>query len=224
MSIQVDVVRVFTDPDGRHGNPLGIVDAAQAPAPDRQRIAAALGFSETIFVDLPTATATSATAQIFTPAAELPFAGHPTVGLAWWLRERGLGVDTLEVAAGPVATRTADGVTWVRAQPDWAPEFTLHCQPDSTAVHAVSATSFTDGHHYVWAWAGEGAISSRMFAPALGVPEDEATGAAAIRITDHLRRDLHITQGRGSRLLTRYSPDGWIEVGGRVERDRPVTV
>ncbi|MFD4294869.1 PhzF family phenazine biosynthesis protein [Rhodococcus sp. NPDC058505] len=224
MSIQVDVVRVFTDPDGRHGNPLGIVDAAAVPPPDRQRVAADLGFSETIFVDLPDPTATSATAQIFTPAAEIPFAGHPTVGLSWWLRERGLPVDTLEVRAGPVATRTADGYTWVRAKPDWAPEFTLHCQPDSAAVHAVAASSFGDGHHYVWAWAGEGAIHARMFAPALGVPEDEATGAAAVRITEHLRRGLHITQGRGSKIVTRRSPDGWIEVGGRVQRDRPVTV
>ncbi|GAA4476850.1 PhzF family phenazine biosynthesis isomerase [Rhodococcus olei] len=224
MSIQVDVVRVFTDRDGRHGNPLGIVDATQVPPADRQRVATTLGYSETIFVDVPAPTASSAAAQIFTPATELPFAGHPTVGLSWWLRERGLGVDTLDVPAGPVATRTSDGVTWVRAKADWAPEFTLHCQPDAEAVRAAPAASYGAGHHYVWAWAGEGAISSRMFAPDLGVPEDEATGAAAIRITEHLRRNLHITQGRGSKIVTHYSPDGWIEVGGLVHRDRPVTV
>ncbi|MGW0175212.1 PhzF family phenazine biosynthesis protein [Rhodococcus sp. NPDC003322] len=224
MSIQVEVVRVFTDHDGRHGNPLGIVDAAQVPPPDRQRLATKLGFSETVFVDLPQPNAEATTAQIFTPATELPFAGHPTVGVSWWLTEQGLRVDTLEVPAGPVATHTSDGVTWVRAKADWAPEFTLHCKPDSAAVHAVDATSFTDGHHYVWAWAGEGAIAARMFAPDFGVPEDEATGAAAIRITDHLRRNLHITQGRGSKILTRLTPNGWIEVGGLVQRDRPVTV
>jgi predicted PhzF superfamily epimerase YddE/YHI9 len=224
MSIEVDVVRVFTDPDGRHGNPLGIVDAALVPPSDRQRLATELGFSETVYVDLPEPGATVATAQIFTPATELPFAGHPTVGLSWWLRERGLPVDTLEVPAGPVATRTADGVTWVRAQADWAPEFVLHAAPDSEAVRTTRAGSFVDGPHYVWAWAGEGAIRSRMFAPALGIAEDEATGAAAVRITDHLRRNLHITQGRGSHILTRYSPDGWIEVGGKVHPQEPLRV
>lgn len=224
MSIQVDVVRVFTDPEGHHGNPLGIVDAAEVAPSQRQQVAATLGFSETIFVDVPSPSERTATARIFTPAAELPFAGHPTVGLAWWLDDRGIPVDTLSVPAGVVATRISDGYTWVRARPDWAPEFTLHCQPDGDAVSAVSAAAFGSGHHYVWAWAGEGAIRSRMFAPDLGVPEDEATGAAALRITEHLRRDLHITQGRGSRLVTHIEPDGWIEVGGRVRRDSPVTV
>ena len=31
---------------------------------------------------------------------ELPFAGHPTVGAAWWLRERGTPIRTLQVPAG----------------------------------------------------------------------------------------------------------------------------
>ncbi|WP_043806717.1 PhzF family phenazine biosynthesis protein [Rhodococcus triatomae] len=224
MGIQVDVVRVFTDPEGRHGNPLGIVDASRVAPPDRQRVATALGYSETVFVDLPEPNTTTASARIFTPAAELRFAGHPTVGLAWWLADRGLPVDTLAVPAGDVATHTTGADTWVRARPDWAPEFTLHCQPDAAAVAAVAAASFDTGHHYVWAWAGEGAIRSRMFAPDLGVPEDEATGAAALRITEHLRRGLHITQGRGSRIVTRIVPEGWIEVGGQVRRDRPVTI
>ncbi|MFZ2178514.1 MAG: PhzF family phenazine biosynthesis protein, partial [Rhodococcus sp. (in: high G+C Gram-positive bacteria)] len=43
MPIHVDVVRVFTDDKGRHGNPLGIVDAAAVPEQDRQKIAAKLG-------------------------------------------------------------------------------------------------------------------------------------------------------------------------------------
>lgn len=224
MGIQVEVVRVFTDREGGHGNALGIVDAAAVPVADRQQVATTLGYSETVFVELPGAGARAVTARIYTPATELPFAGHPTVGLAWWLHDQGHTIDTVDVPAGPVTTRTDNEVTWVRAKPDWAPEFTLHCRPDAAAVHAAAPDSFGDGHHYVWAWAGEGAIRSRMFAPSLGIPEDDATGAAAIRITDHLRRDLQITQGRGSKIITRYSPDGWIEVGGRVRRDRPVTV
>lgn len=58
-----------------------------------------------------------------------------------------------------------------------------------------------------------------MFAAHLGVPEDEATGSAAMRITDHLSRDLSIVQGQGSMLETTWSPEGWVRVGGRVVAD-----
>ena len=58
-----------------------------------------------------------------------------------------------------------------------------------------------------------------MFAANLGVPEDEATGSAAMRITDHLSRDLSITQGKGSMLETNWSPEGWVRLAGRVVND-----
>ena len=40
--------------------------------------------------------------RIFTPAAELAFAGHPTVGTAWLLRESGRPVAALHPPAGEV--------------------------------------------------------------------------------------------------------------------------
>jgi predicted PhzF superfamily epimerase YddE/YHI9 len=58
-----------------------------------------------------------------------------------------------------------------------------------------------------------------MFAVGLGVPEDEATGAAAVRITDYLSRDLTIVQGKGSVIKTLWSADGWVQVAGRVVDD-----
>ncbi len=58
-----------------------------------------------------------------------------------------------------------------------------------------------------------------MFASDLGVPEDEATGAAAVRITDYLSRDLHIVQGKGSHIYTQWSAEGWVRVAGRVVDD-----
>jgi predicted PhzF superfamily epimerase YddE/YHI9 len=58
-----------------------------------------------------------------------------------------------------------------------------------------------------------------MFAANLGVPEDEATGSAAIRMTDYLSRDLSITQGKGSILETAWSAEGWVRVAGRVVND-----
>ena len=58
-----------------------------------------------------------------------------------------------------------------------------------------------------------------MFASNLGVREDEATGSAAMRITDYLSRDLTITQGKGSVIETTWNPEGWVGVAGRVVND-----
>lgn len=58
-----------------------------------------------------------------------------------------------------------------------------------------------------------------MFAANLGVPEDEATGSAAMRITDYLSQNLRITQGNGSVIETTWSAEGWVGVAGRVVND-----
>jgi PhzF family phenazine biosynthesis protein len=109
-TVDVHVVRVFTDPSGAHGNPLGIVDGRLVPSESRQPLAAALGYSETVFIDDPAA----GVLQIFTPLAELPFAGHPTVGTAWWLHSQGHPVDVLRIPAGEIAVTREDGLTSVR--------------------------------------------------------------------------------------------------------------
>ncbi|MGE2713559.1 PhzF family phenazine biosynthesis protein [Mycolicibacterium litorale] len=222
MAIDVDVLRVFTDPDGNHGNPLGVVDAATVDSGDRQRVARELGYSETIFVDIPESGATSAHVRIFTPATELPFAGHPTVGASWWLREKGLAVRTLQVPAGIVQVGYEDDLVTVRARSDWAPEFAIHDLDSTEELAAADPADYADdAHHYLWTWTDReaGQIRARMFAADIGVPEDEATGAAAVRITDHLSRDLTIVQGRGSVIHTVWSPDGWVKVAGRVVSD-----
>lgn len=72
--------------------------------------------------------------------------------------------------------------------------------------------------HYLWAWLERDGnhIRSRMFANEIGVPEDEATGSAAMRMTDYLSHDLTITQGKGSQIFTTWNPGGWVEVAGPV--------
>ncbi|BAX91965.1 PhzF family phenazine biosynthesis protein [Mycobacterium shigaense] len=222
MAIDVTVLRVFTDADGRHGNPLGVVDAAQVEPAGRQRLATELGYSETIFVELPDAGSTTAVAAIHTPSTELPFAGHPAVGASWWLRDIGAPIDTLRVRAGIVQVHYAGDLVGVSADAQWAPDFTLHEFDSAERLLAADPAEFADDTaHYLWAWVDESAgwLRSRMFAASLGVPEDEATGSAALRITDHLGRDLRITQGKGSILETTYSPDGWLRVAGRVVND-----
>lgn len=68
-----------TPPDSS-ATTLGVVDAAAVPPAARQAVATGLGYSETVFVDLPETGCSTAHAHIYTPATELAFAGHPTVG------------------------------------------------------------------------------------------------------------------------------------------------
>jgi predicted PhzF superfamily epimerase YddE/YHI9 len=226
MAIDVSVLRVFTDSEGNFGNPLGVVDASTVNPADRQRIATELGYSETVFIGLPQPGASTATAHIFTPAAELPFAGHPTVGAAWWLKQRGIPVRTLQVPAGVVQveyqSRPDGEFTVISARSEWAPEFSIYDLASVEEVLDADPDDYSDDvEHYLWAWIdkGEGSIRSRMFASPFGIPEDEATGSAAVRVTDHLSRDLAITQGRGSQIRTFWSPEGWVKVAGRVVDD-----
>ncbi|EHB44098.1 phenazine biosynthesis protein PhzF family [Mycolicibacterium rhodesiae JS60] len=222
MTVDLTVLRVFTDACGNFGNPLGVVDAATVPAGERQRVAAELGYSETIFIDLPNSGSTTAHARIFTPSTELPFAGHPTVGAAWWLAERGTPIRTLQVPAGIVQISYDDTLTVVRARAEWSPEFALHELDSVDELLATEPDDYPDdAEHYLWAWLDRdgGHIRSRMFATDLGVPEDEATGSAAARLTDYLSRDLTITQGKGSQIYTTWNPEGWVLVAGRVVSD-----
>jgi predicted PhzF superfamily epimerase YddE/YHI9 len=222
VGVDVTVLRVFTDANGGFGNPLGVVDAAHVAPTRRQRLATELGYSETVFVELPPAGSTTAHVAIYTPRTELAFAGHPTVGAAWWLRRSGFPVNTLRVRAGLLQLSRDGDLTGVRARAAWAPELDIHELDSVGALADAHPADFPDDTaHYLWAWADRraGSLRARMFAANLGVPEDEATGSAAMRLTDYLSRDLHITQGRGSVLETGWSPDGWVQVAGRVVDD-----
>lgn len=187
MAIEVSVLRVFTDSDGNFGNPLGVINASKVEHRDRQQLAAQSGYSETIFVDLPSPGSTTAHATIHTPRTEIPFAGHPTVGASWWLRERGTPINTLQVPAGIVQVSYHGDLTAISARSEWAPEFAIHDLDSLDALAAADPADFPDDiAHYLWTWTDRsaGSLRARMFAANLGVTEDEATGAAAIRITD----------------------------------------
>lgn len=226
MGIDVTVLRVFTDSAGNFGNPLGVVDAAAVEPRERQRLATQLGYSETVFIERPGPGSNTAHVRIFTPVTELPFAGHPTVGASWWLRAQGTPVHTLQVPAGIVQVAYGvddeDDLTSISARADWAPEFAIHDLSSLEELSEADPAEYSDDiQHYLWTWidSASGALRSRMFATNLGIPEDEATGAAAVRITEYLSRDLDITQGQGSQIRTRWSPDGWVHVAGRVVSD-----
>jgi len=218
MGLDVTVLRVFTDPDGKFGNPLGVVDDAAVDPADRQRIATELGYSETVFVEVPQSGTNTAQARIFTPVTEMRFAGHPTVGAAWWLREQGRPIHTLQVPAGIVQVSYRDELTAVSARAEWAPEFVIRELETAEELLAADPDEYPDDiGHYLWTWTDRehGQIRARMFANNLGIPEDEATGSAAVRITEFLSRDLTIVQGKGSIIETRWNPEGWVQIAGR---------
>lgn len=99
------IADVFTDVPFA-GNQLAVfTDAREIPEDRLQQLAREINFSETVFV-LPAAGDGHARIRIFTPALELPFAGHPVLGTAFVLGGP-LQLDELwlETGAGVVPIR-----------------------------------------------------------------------------------------------------------------------
>ena len=101
------------------GNAVAVFpDARSIPESQMQRVAREFNLSETVFVLPPKDPSNTRALRIFTPAAEVPFAGHPTVGTAFVLAAIGdvaLAGETTEivfeegVGLVPVAIRAAGG-------------------------------------------------------------------------------------------------------------------
>jgi trans-2,3-dihydro-3-hydroxyanthranilate isomerase len=225
------------------GNPLGVVlDPQGLDTPAMQGIAREFNLSETVFVFPPGDKANRASLRIFTPARELPFAGHPTVGTAVLLGRLDGGAGertfTLEEKIGPVPCRVkSSGPESGRAAFDIprlpAKEADL---PDVAAMAAgfglqaadmslegFSAARWSAGNPFTFvpvrgldairrckidlarfdaAFGGGGhaaafifcretveagnSFHARMFAPAMGVHEDPATGSAVAAFAGYL--------------------------------------
>lgn len=70
------------------GNQLAVfVDAGYFSTAEMQRLALEMNYSETTFILSSDVREGGYDVRIFTPAAEVPFAGHPTLGTAWVIRE-----------------------------------------------------------------------------------------------------------------------------------------
>lgn len=246
------VVDVFTDRPFT-GNALAVVHGADSLTTGQmQSIASEFNLSETAFplqlskVDIEAGA--DYRVRIFTPGGEVPFAGHPTVGTAWTLGQRGdiapgprvqacaaglIGVrlpadpaSPVELSAAPrdlprrlslaevdevaplVGLEVADvvgsgylagcGLTWLylqvhvdavsRARPSGrrvsevaVDQTGLRDPLDGINVFAVSSEAPNDGSDVDFG--GQAGvpleISSRVFVPGFGIPEDPATGSAA---------------------------------------------
>jgi PhzF family phenazine biosynthesis protein len=115
-------VDVFTRAPFR-GNPVAVVLGADALGGEAmQRIAQWTNLSETTFVLEPSVPEADYRLRIFTPRAELPFAGHPTIGSAHAVLEAGRvapkdGRFRQECGAGVLDLSREGGVIWVKAPP-----------------------------------------------------------------------------------------------------------
>lgn len=119
--VQVDVFtdRIFG------GNPLAVFPRADGLSGDEmQAIAREMNLSETTFVLPTTRPDCDARVRIFTPAEELPFAGHPTIGTSWVLAVHRMLPENasrlaLDEAVGPIAVTLEDdshnpGMLWMK--------------------------------------------------------------------------------------------------------------
>ncbi len=206
--VDVQVLRVFTRA-GEGGNRLGVVaEAAGLGTARMQEIAAELGFSETIFLYRG---AEDDRVRIFTPATELPFAGHPLVGAAWILGAATDGAGgVLTCGIGRLRYGIDGGIPWLEVpHPPTARPLALGAEVARTArlpfphrswmvslplrylVLEVSDVAATPDFQalarddldavYVVAQVGD-RVRARFFAPSLGVDEDPATGSAAVAL------------------------------------------
>lgn len=208
------MLRVFADEHGRRGNALGVyLEGRETAREERQAVAARLAFSETVFVD----DAGRGVVQIFTPGAEVAMAGHPLVGTSWLLAHEGRGVEVLRPPAGEVVTWVEGEMTWIRGHPAWAPPFELRQLGSPIEVDAHEIPGEREALLQVWAWEDEeaGSVRVRVFPRALGIDEDEATGAAALMLAAEVGRPVTIRQGTGSQILARPGKGGTAEIGGR---------
>lgn len=115
--------------------------------------------------------------------------------------------------------RFEGGFTYIIGRREWAPAFQEIELGSLAEVEALASPPDSHDLVAVWAWVDEeaGRVRVRVFAPAVGVEEDEATGAHAVRLADRLGRPIKIRQGKGSLIVAEPRGDGSVEIGGRTE-------
>ena len=215
ITLAYEVVDVFTE-TAFAGNPLAVVLDADALSTDQlQAVAREFNLSETAFPLRPPDGATYGL-RIFTPLTELPFAGHPSVGAAWVLHQRGrieAGPNVQACGAGllPVEV-TSSGATLTGGASSFGevldaaavassvglpaeavlvpPRFAgcgidfAYLVVDTAAVAAAvpqPAAILALGGTGVSVVAWDGSVARcRVFPGGVGVPEDPATGSAAL--------------------------------------------
>ncbi len=260
------LVDVFTD-RAFGGNPLAVfTDASGLTVETMQAIAKELNLSETAFVLPPEDSRNDYRVRIFTPAVELPMAGHPTIGTAFVLALE-------QMTDSQPAIRLEEGVGVIPVTINWqseAPSDIQMSQPlpvfgsrfaDAGAIaemlsieeHAITETglpmevvstgvpflfvpvkrlqdarairfrrdvwervlgNFETQHVFVFTLETETAgatVHSRMFAPAMGIDEDPATGGASGPLGSYLARHGVVPPNTGGTI--EFVSEQGIEMG-----------
>lgn len=261
MELDFHTLDVFTDRRFA-GNPLAVIHGADGLDTARmQTIAREFNLSESVFLMKPENPAHSAKVRIFTPATELPFAGHPTVGTAVLLAElraadqqrdmdslvvleENIGVVRVGVrlragaagfaefdvpklpqmaGAAPDAELLAAAVGLEPREVGFANHRPSHYSAGvpftflPVASLAVIARAEIQPGHWANAFGGTragklslytretmssaNAFHARVFAPAAGVAEDPATGAAAAAFAGVIHRFDALPDGHHLRII-----------------------
>lgn len=262
MQLAYHTLDVFTE-NRFGGNPLAVVhDADELDDARMQAIAREFNLSETVFVLKPENAAHSARVRIFTPTAELPFAGHPTIGTAALLAElrnssNGDERDAIIVLEERIGTvrigvRFRNGSAATYAEFD-APKLPMEAGqlppvevlaaalgllPREVGFENHKPVCFAAGNAFAFvpvatldaigrarvnaaSWAAAfqeqgivgvylytrqcqhttSAFHARMFAPDMGVPEDPATGSAAVCFAGLIHAFDGLTDGTHRRTI-----------------------
>jgi len=135
----VEIVQAFTSENGG-GNPAGVVLGADALSKQqRQKVAAAVGVSETAF--LSKSSQADYRVEFFTPTKQIPLCGHATVGAFGLLQQRAILKGSsfkMETLAGIVPVHSADGSIFMEQK---APVYTPLSETEiELAVRAIRGT------------------------------------------------------------------------------------
>jgi hypothetical protein len=137
------------------------------------------------------------------------------------MAREGIRPEALRPPAGKVPARAEGDRAFIAGRPEWAPDYEWFELASPAEVEALDGAP--EGHDmgcaYAWIDEEAGIVRARTFPTRIGIAEDEATGAAAVRLGAQLGRELEIRQGRGSVIEVRPGDGGWVEVGGRVVLD-----
>lgn len=185
------------------GNPLAIVEGADdLTTAQMQTIARQFNLSETIFIQRPADPAHTARVRIFFPTAEIPFAGHPTIGCALHLAGDTAKRIILEEQAGLVpVTITRDGAAAFAEFS--APKLPVHHAP--VPPHAMITTALglqlaRIGAYDPGVWQGGPAF--------LYVPVTDLTSLAAARPCEPAWSELMAAAHVDSAYLYAATPQG----------------
>jgi PhzF family phenazine biosynthesis protein len=209
------IVNVFTQDQGPFtGNPLCVFEnGADWNSEQMQSLARQFNLSETTFI-LPS-TRANARVRIFTPAYEMAFAGHPTLGSAHVCRALKLGGDslTLEMQAGLIPVRAA-GDRWTLTAPD-ASSRELDV-PRATLAAALGLQERDIGERPLWVKAGKEQLVvplASIDAVRRAVPE--AAAMAKVRSEDGLSMAYVFSFSGRDQALARF----FFPVGGAILED-----